>query len=185
MESVSCMAHTSRRPTHVIFLKAYNMVLLVSLVILVSCAVSFAVAATYVFQDDCAKYSGPCNNDCYATFTAGVSDVPTALRKCSRIILTDIQRMYRKQGASNVNRKAAGCMPNPCGRDINKPSSGEISCDEYPFAGTSQGGQRSLLRCTTPRQNMGEGNALGRFFREYCGTKNCEFIMSFQNAQSA
>lgn len=79
MESVSRMAHTSRRPTLVIFLKAYNMVLLGSLVILVSCVVSFAVAATYVFQDDCAKYYSPCNNDCYAISTAGVSDVPTAL----------------------------------------------------------------------------------------------------------
>ena len=82
MESVSRMAHISRRPTLVIFLKAYNMVLFSSLVILVSCTVSFAVAATYVFQDDCAKYPGSCNNDCYAIFAAGVSDVPTGLRKC-------------------------------------------------------------------------------------------------------
>lgn len=69
-------------------------------------------------------------------------------------------------------------MPNPCGSDIDKPSSRETSCDEYPFAGTVQGGQGSLLRCTTPRQNTGEGGALGRFFQKYCGTKNCEFIMS-------
>jgi hypothetical protein len=161
------------------------MVLFSSLFVLVSWVVSFAAGATYVFQDDYAKYPGPCNNDCYAIFTAGATNVSTAPRTCSRTILTEIQQMKRKKGASTDNQKAAGCVPNPCGSDINKPTSRETSCDEYPFAGTSQGDQGSLLRCTTPRQNTGEGGALGRFFQKYCGTKNCEFIMSFQNSQSA
>jgi hypothetical protein len=185
MDRVRRTAHIPRRPTHKFFLRAYNIAMFSSLFVLVGFVVSFAAGMTYVFQDDCAKSPGPCNNDCYAIFTAGVSDVPTAPQVCSRNILTEIQRMSRKQGASGGNRKAAGCVPNPCGSKINKPTSGETSCDEYPFAGTSQGGQGSLLRCTTPSQNTGEGGALGRFFQKYCGTKNCEFIMSFQNSKSS
>ena len=100
-------------------------------------------------------------------------------------MLTKIQRLNRKQGASPANRKAAGCTPNPCGSKINQPSSGETSCDEYPFASTSQGGRGALLRCTVAGQNMGEGGALGRFFQKYCGSSNCEFIMSFKNSRSA
>ena len=100
-------------------------------------------------------------------------------------MLIEIQKLKRMQGASSDNRKAAGCVPNPCGSDINQPKSSETSCDEYPFAGTSQGGEGSLLRCTIPKQNTGEGGALGRFFQKKCGTKNCEFIMSFNNSKSA
>jgi hypothetical protein len=103
-----------------------------SLFVLVALVVSFATGTTYIFQDDCAKYPGPCNNDCYAIFTVGVSDVATSLQVCSRNILTEIQRMNSKQGASGGNRKAAGCVPNPCGSKIDKPTSGETSCDEYP-----------------------------------------------------
>lgn len=152
---------------------------------LVSCAISLVAGATYVFKDDCAKYPGPCKNDCSAIFTARVSDVMRALRTCPRSILADIQRTNRKQGASNTNRKAGGCVPNPCSRDIKNPSSRETSCDGHPFAGTSQGRQGSLLRFTTPRQNTSEGGALECFFQKYCGTKNCKMIIRFQNAQSA
>jgi hypothetical protein len=96
------------------------MVLFSSLFVLVSWVVSFAAGATYVFQDDYAKYPGPCNNDCYAIFTAGATNVSTAPRTCSRTILTEIQQMKRKKGASTDNQKAAGCVPNPCGSETNQ-----------------------------------------------------------------
>jgi hypothetical protein len=79
MDSISRMIDILHRSIFGIFLGAYNMALFSSLFVLVSCVVSFTAGATYVFQDDCTKYPGPCNNDCYAIFTAGVSDVPTTL----------------------------------------------------------------------------------------------------------
>ena len=75
MDSVSRIVDIDLQPTYQVFLELSNMVLFSPLFLLVSCVVSFAAGATYIFQDDCAKYPGPCNNDCYAIFTAGLTNV--------------------------------------------------------------------------------------------------------------
>lgn len=54
---------------------------------------------------------------------------------------------------------------------MDKPSSGEDSCDEYPYAATVQGGAGSILRCTDPGENSLEGSYLSGFLT---GNKGCE-----------
>jgi len=112
-----------------------------------------------VFNVDCARYPGPCNNNCYAIFVAGKPsnlnwDKPSKQTKVSR-------------------RNDAGCRrPNPCCGTMSRPSGQELSCDEYPYASSVEGGAGSIIRCTNVDENLNEGRALGGFLTS--GNGMCE-----------
>lgn len=131
-----------------------------------------ARAANPVFSLDCSDIPGPCNNDCYAIFNA---NRPQTLE------------WKTKAGAvSGPNRKAAGCVPNPCcagaRNKIDAPNDDQRSCDEYPYASTQQGGPGAMLRCTDEDENVAEGRQLIGFYtrtptggRPGCERKACTF----------
>ncbi|KAF2159721.1 hypothetical protein M409DRAFT_70891 [Zasmidium cellare ATCC 36951] len=108
------------------------------------------VSSFALFNVSCELYPGPCNNNCYAIFVANKRsnlnwDKPTSQTKSKR-------------------RRDAGCDPNPCKNGkMDKPSSDEDSCDEYPYASTVEGGTGAIIRCTDENENLNEGSALGAF----------------------
>jgi hypothetical protein len=100
------------------------------------------------------------------------------------VILPRLQILnWMNDGKSNTRRSAAGCVsPNPCGNGkMKKPSSSEDSCDEYPYASTTEGGKGAMLRCTKLRENTDEGKELGILFSSKCKNNPCAFELSFGN----
>jgi hypothetical protein len=64
---------------------------------------------------------------------------------------------------------------------MKKPSSSEDSCDEYPYASTTEGGKGAMLRCTNLEQNTDEGRVLNTLFSSECRNNPCAFELSFGN----
>ena len=72
------------------------------------------------------------------------------------------------KNTSNDNRsKACGWDPFKSGRrpgPVDAPGSLYVSCDEFPFASTREGGSTAIVRGTTLADNVGQGRLLGRFY---------------------
>lgn len=129
---------------------------------------------------DCTTFPESCNNDCYGIFSAGR---PALLNwdKPTRSVLAMRRRRsgctYSKTGNS-VCSKTNGVKP------WNQHGSG--SCDEYPYASTSQGGQASTaLRCVDQSDNSNEGRFLQINLYDKataqggCGSMPCQFMVMF------
>lgn len=97
-----------------------------------------AVAAVS-FEWDCTKSLGTCNNACYA--------VNHGLAKGT--LTYDSNEANR-----NPRRTASGCNKTPC-TNTNYKKWGN-SCDEYPFASTTEGGKGAILRCVDSTENSSE-----------------------------
>lgn len=148
--------------------------------------VPFALGQQYMLNLDCTEYPGPCNNDCYAVFVANKQQVQYDPLVNSDLADTCFQILnYPGSGASDLNRRKAGCSRNPCNKNkMAKANSDENSCDEYPFASVTEGGSEAILRCTEGVENTAEGNALNGFLNSRCKYKPCSFMVTFGNPNS-
>ena len=120
------------------------------------------------FDWDCTNSPGPCNNACFAINCKGS---PGSLT-------------YDSNAANRGPRRtASGCNRTPC-TNTRYRSFGN-SCDEYPFASTTQGGAGTILRCVDSPEisstlynnilnnqidvisftSLGEGGQLGNFYK--------------------
>lgn len=115
----------------------------VELIILVDMIISFlvlalvsVVTALEIFDWDCTNSLGTCNNACFAI-------------KCKNIpgTLTYDSDM----AARNPRRTLSGCNRTPC-TTTDYDQFGN-SCDEYPFASTTEGGEGAILRCVDESEN--------------------------------
>jgi Deoxyribonuclease NucA/NucB len=103
------------------------------LVILIAVA-SLALAAN--FDWDCTNSLATCNNACYAIYC---KKFPSKLTYDSN------------QSNRPPRRTASGCNKTPCTNTGYKAFGN--SCDEYPFASTTQGGKGAILRCVDASEN--------------------------------
>ncbi|KAA8913465.1 deoxyribonuclease NucA/NucB-domain-containing protein [Sphaerosporella brunnea] len=109
---------------------------------------SASLALSINFEWDCTNSLATCNNACYAVNCKGK---PGMLNYDSNA------------GNRGPRRTASGCNRTPC-TNTNYRGSGN-SCDEYPFASTTQGGTGAILRCVDSTENSSEGGQLGAFYR--------------------
>ncbi|PWN44862.1 hypothetical protein IE81DRAFT_320832 [Ceraceosorus guamensis] len=115
---------------------------LLSLSAFVLAAASAASAATVTF--DCSKVPNICSNDCYALKCAGK---PSTL--------------HRNSAAATDNRNHNACKsPNRCSGNPDDSN----SCDEYPYASTSEGGAGAVTRCVPAHENSVQGGTLSSFY---------------------
>jgi len=116
------------------------------------------------FNLNCTNAPQSCNNDCYAVYVAGSQftlnwDMPSA-------------------AVENGRRTASGCTQgnglSACGTSGIPPynNSGD-TCDEYPYASTTQGGTGAILRCVPLADNASEGGQLTNFFNAPAGANGC------------
>lgn len=134
------------------------------------------------FDLDCTNALDTCNNMCYAINCKG-----------SPTLLT-----YDSNNANRGPRRtASGCNRTPC-TNTHYSSFGN-SCDEYPFASTTQGGTGAIMRCVDSSESssklnnivlnnqiainfltaLGEQGQLGNFYR---GVPNGhQFSVVFRN----
>lgn len=102
---------------------------------LISALAIGAFAQNPAFDWDCTNSITTCNNACYAVYTAGKPGTLT----------------YDNNAANaNTRRTQSGCNRNPCNNQNLKYKATGTSCDEYPFASTTNGGPNAILRCTEP-----------------------------------
>ena len=129
--------------------------------------ITASVALALDFDWDCTKSLATCNNACFAANCKG-----------SPSLLT-----YDSDVANRRPRRtASGCNRTPC-TNTNYSSFGN-SCDEYPFASTTEGGKGAILRCVDSSENssksynivlnsqianffhcLGEGGQLSGFYK--------------------
>ncbi|THW98391.1 hypothetical protein D6D13_10639 [Aureobasidium pullulans] len=102
---------------------------------------------------DCTTFPESCNNDCYGIFSAGLPssltwDMPT----------TAVEKQRRRgSGCTNTNSYSV-CSSTKGVAPWNQDGP---SCDEYPYASTSQGGMAGAsLRCMSQSDNSKEGRFL-------------------------
>ncbi|PWN95725.1 hypothetical protein FA09DRAFT_362765 [Tilletiopsis washingtonensis] len=123
-------------------------------------AVTAASAATVTF--DCSRVPNICSNDCYAIRCLGK---PTTLT--------------RNSPQAEDNRDANACRsPNRCSGN---PSDSN-SCDEYPFASTSQGGAGASTRCVPSQENSRQGGTLSSFYTRNSVANGDSYSVAFSNA---
>ncbi|KAM7198470.1 Deoxyribonuclease NucA/NucB domain containing protein [Rhypophila sp. PSN 637] len=105
--------------------------------------------AQVIFNWDCTNSKGPCNNACYAIRKAGKGATLT----------------YDTNAANrNPRRTASGCNRTPCSNTALPYRNFGNSCDEFPFASTTQGGAGAILRCVASTENSSEGGQLSAFY---------------------
>lgn len=112
--------------------------------------VSYAAMLTL----DCTTFPESCNNDCYGIFSAGLASALTWDQPTTSVV--------------NQRRRGSGCTYSKTGSSVCSSSNGVApwnqygaSCDEYPYASTSQGGMAgATLRCITQSDNSKEGRFL-------------------------
>lgn len=90
------------------------------------------------FEWDCTNSLGTCNNACYAIYKA----------KSPGKLTYDSDSKN-----TGPRRTASGCSRTPCSKKSLTYSKFGTSCDEYPFASTTQGGKGAILRCVEPYVN--------------------------------
>ena len=95
-----------------------------------------ALTVAQNFDWDCTNSLSTCNNACYAVNCKGSPNLLT----------------YDGNAANQDPRRAAsGCNRTPCS-NTHYAAFGN-SCDEYPFASTTQGGTSAILRCVDSSEN--------------------------------
>ena len=107
-------------------------------------------AAQVNFEWDCTNSLGPCNNACFAV-NHGLAP--------GTLTYDDNQANRRPR------RTASGCNRNPCNNGNLPYGRWGNSCDEYPFASTTEGGAGAILRCVDSSENNSEGGSLRNFYR--------------------
>lgn len=102
------------------------------------------------FDWDCTKSLGTCNNACYAIYRGKAPS----------------QLTYDSNAANRPTRRtASGCNRNPCNNNALTYSRYSNSCDEYPFASTTQGGTGAILRCVDSSENSSLSTLLDSYAR--------------------
>ena len=98
--------------------------------------ITASVALAQDFEWDCTKSLGTCNNACFAVHCKGSA----------------YKLNYDSNQANRGPRRtASGCNRTPC-THTHYGSFGN-SCDEFPFASTTQGGAGAILRCVDSSEN--------------------------------
>ena len=98
--------------------------------------ITASVALAQNFDWDCTNSLAPCNNACFSVNCRGS---PNTLNYDSN------------EANRGPRRTASGCNRTPC-TNTHYGSFGN-SCDEYPFASTTQGGAGAILRCVDSSEN--------------------------------
>lgn len=100
------------------------------------------------FDWNCMNSLGPCNNACYRV-------------NCKN---TPLPFNYDKDMSHRPNRRTrSGCARQPCTHTHYK-SFGN-SCDEFPFASVTQGGDGATLRCVDSSENNSMHTTFFFFFK--------------------
>jgi Deoxyribonuclease NucA/NucB len=138
---------------------------MISQLVILTAVASLALAAN--FDWDCTNSLATCNNACYAVYC----------KKFTSTLTYDSDQSNR-----GPRRTASGCNKTPC-TNTGYSAFGN-SCDEYPFASTTQGGAGAILRCVDASENssklcivvfndqiltlptQGEGGQLGNFYKK-------------------
>ncbi|KAG2414746.1 hypothetical protein HFD88_003938 [Aspergillus terreus] len=117
-----------------------SLFLLLSLAILVHCQANFAW--------NCANSRQACINACFAVQCGNANPIQTR----------------GPPGSSTAQRKRAGCAGSICNAlTAPHPVIGP-SCDEFPFASSTEGGDGAYLRCIPAADNYSQGGQLSGFF---------------------
>lgn len=136
-------------------------------ILLFLCSASM-VNALLVFELDCTNIQTPCTNDCYAVYVG---------HRTQRLTWPGEGRSL-----SDVHRSAAGCKQGVCcgaNPKMDPPDQTQVSCDEYPFASMTQGGQGASLRCVNLAENTEEGRRLGLLLTNAGGCHHQECTFQF------
>ena len=100
--------------------------------------ITASLALAQDFDWDCTNSLAPCNNACYAIHCKGS---PYYLN-------------YDNDPTTRPPRRtASGCNKTPCSNAQLSYSNFGNSCDEFPFASTTQGGTGAILRCVDATEN--------------------------------
>ena len=116
--------------------------------------VTALLAVAQNFEWDCTNSLATCNNACFAVNCKGS---PNSLTYDSN------------QANRGPRRTASGCNRTPC-TNTHYSSFGN-SCDEFPFASTTQGGAGAILRCVDSSENSSKlynivlDNQIANFFQ--------------------
>ncbi|CAD6567528.1 MAG: hypothetical protein ASARMPRED_000883 [Alectoria sarmentosa] len=119
---------------------------------------------------DCSVTPYACTNMCWGAYCSNYEvslnfDAPSDATKTQR-------------------RKKAGCKPNPnrCNPPNNKNDPTNNSCDEYPFASTSNADDvQAVTRCIPAGDNNSQGGTLSSFYKNTLNGNAGDFIVGFGN----
>jgi hypothetical protein len=93
------------------------------------------------FTYDCTSARGPCLHYCFTAFCRG---------------FTSNYTFHYDNNPSNYPRRQqfSGCSQNPCSYVYYNRTGGD-TCDEFPFASTTEGGSGARLRCVDRDEKQG------------------------------
>ena len=121
---------------------------------------------------DCNVTPGACTNMCWGAFCSGYGE--------------GLYYDKPNDATATARRNKAGCPSkgNRCCDDSPDPDG--MSCDEYPFASTSNADQvQQVNRCIPPTENYSQGGSLSSFYQNKLGNNPGDFTVTFSNPDNA
>lgn len=160
----------------------------ISLSLLSTLLMTTGTQAVSTIAFDCKTIPNVCENMCWGT---------KCTEKQGELSKLNFDAQPAKSAVVSKRRNMAGCGSyNRCSNSKNAKApwgQANYNCDEFPFASTTQGGERSLPhvnRCVPNKENSSQGSQLQKFFgkefpkasRAGCQTTpgNCQFEIAFQ-----
>ncbi|THX61334.1 hypothetical protein D6C97_08284 [Aureobasidium pullulans] len=117
---------------------------------------------------DCTNFPESCNNDCYGIY--GPPRLPSSLTWDQPS--SSVERNRRRGSGCTMSNGLSACNANS---GVSPYNNDGPTCDEYPYASTSQGGMAgATLRCMSRSDNSAEGGHLrGNLYRKPIANGGC------------